>query len=151
MPRRPRPAIDRLTAKLVERDGCWVFTGALSQGYGVIGAGPRGSGNVLAHRLTYDFYVGAIPEGLDLDHLCRNRACCNPWHLDPVTRRVNVARGLLSAEERAKRRDNRTHCAAGHPTAENQSVTKRRNGMVARRCLACARDQYHAKKAGSTA
>lgn len=88
--------IDRVMRRLTEDPvtGCWVFAGALNnKGYGVVGAGPRGTGNVVTHRVTYEYFVGSVPDGLDLDHLCRNRACCNPWHLDPVSRLTNIMRG----------------------------------------------------------
>ena len=70
---------------------CWVWQRATSSnGYG------RGYANGItcqAHRMVYERMIGSIPDGLDLDHLCRNRACVNPEHLEPVTRLVNVARG----------------------------------------------------------
>lgn len=71
--------------------GCWPWLGAIA---------PSGYGRVhsrWAHRLSYEFLVGPIPAGLDIDHLCRNRLCVNPAHLEPVTRLVNVRRGLLVA------------------------------------------------------
>lgn len=71
--------------------GCWLWTAAkCDNGYGRFRAG---SVLVRTHRYAYELMVGDIPEGLDLDHLCRNRACVNPYHLDPVTRGVNVRRG----------------------------------------------------------
>jgi hypothetical protein len=67
--------------------GCWLWTGAeFRGGYGRLG--PR-----LAHRMAYEALVGPVPEGLDLDHLCRVRCCVNPDHLEPVTRRENILRG----------------------------------------------------------
>lgn len=104
-----RPVIDRVFAKVTESSvGCWVFGGALSEGYGKIGLGGRDDGIDFTHRVVWRCLRDDIPEGLDLDHLCRNRACCNPWHLEPVTRKVNVARGLrgpgyTAASERARR------------------------------------------------
>ena len=90
-----RPCIDRILDRIGETpDGCWIFTGALSAaGYGVVSRGGRGEGNVFTHRATYEHFIAEIPAGLDLDHLCRVRACCNPWHLEPVTRKENVLRG----------------------------------------------------------
>lgn len=66
---------------------------------------------VLAHRLAYEILVGPVPAGLTLDHLCRNRACMNPAHLEPVTMRANVLRGEAPAARQARR----THCRHGHP------------------------------------
>lgn len=139
MPVKPRPAIDRTLARCVEtRDGCWEFTGALSQGYGVVGAGPRGTGTVLTHRLTYTFFVAEVPAGLDLDHLCRNRACCNPWHLEPVTRFVNANRGLRA---RGYGFRDRTHCKNGHEyTPESTQISLSPDGTFKqRRCITCRR------------
>ena len=109
---KPRPAIDRLMERITEDpSGCWVFQGALKSGYGVIGLAGRGAGTALTHRLAYEYFVADVPEGLDLDHLCRNRACCNPWHLEPVSRIENVARGLRAPGYALR---TRTHCKQGH-------------------------------------
>jgi hypothetical protein len=89
---------------------CWEWTGARNQfGYGQIG---RGRDNLLvAHRASWEMLRGEIPDGLQLDHLCRNPPCVNPWHLDPVTQRVNLLRGeTLTARNAAK-----TECPSGHP------------------------------------
>jgi hypothetical protein len=70
---------------------CWQWTGSRSDnGYGNFTVGGR---TFLVHRLAYQMHVGPIPAGLQLDHLCRNRSCCNPAHLEPVTCRTNALRG----------------------------------------------------------
>lgn len=87
------PLLDRILRR-VEVGDCWTWLGAKTgAGYGAIGAGRRTGGTVYVHRATYLLLVGPIPTGLELDHLCRNRACCNPDHLEPVTRQTNVDRG----------------------------------------------------------
>lgn len=82
--------------------GCWLFTGALVTGYGRIGLGDT---HALTHRVMYELLVGPVPEGMDLDHLCRRRACCNPRHLEPVTRRENLLRGETLTAAHAASRD----------------------------------------------
>jgi hypothetical protein len=93
-----KPVIERLTPRLVrDEDGCWLWTGAVnSAGYGVIGLGRKDQGNGYVHRVAYEHFVGPIPAGLVIDHLCRNPRCCEPSHLEPVTNRTNVLRGEQS-------------------------------------------------------
>lgn len=88
--RKPRPilteplppeVLQRFWAKVEKTDDCWYWRAALCKGYGAFRVPPR---TVRAHRLAYELLVGAIPEGFDLDHLCRNRACVNPTHLEAV-------------------------------------------------------------------
>jgi HNH endonuclease len=90
--------------------GCWVWTGYRNptSGYGTIKF--TGTKGFYAHRLVYELLVGPIPEGLQLDHLCRNRWCVNPSHMEPVTQRENLLRGdTVVAKNAAK-----THCLRGH-------------------------------------
>ncbi len=117
--------------------GCWLWTASLNKwGYGQLYAGSLNGKRLtpfIAHRFSYQLNVGPIPEGLDLDHLCRVRSCVNPDHLEPVTRRENIVRGIGFCAENAKK----THCANGHPyDDENTRITK--NGW--RRCSACNRE-----------
>lgn len=74
----------------VDENGCWIFRGYINtrNGYGYIGRKP-------AHRVYYEKHVGAIPAGLEIDHKCRNRACVNPDHLEPVTHSENALRSPL--------------------------------------------------------
>lgn len=113
---------------VVTESGCWDWTGNIqgAAGYGRIHVGHRTS--TYAHRLSYEAFVGPIPEGLVIDHLCRNRRCVNPAHLEPVTNGENVRRGEGCGAQYAKR----THCARGHLLVPNP----KRPGM--RRCADCA-------------
>lgn len=90
----------------------------------------------LTHRVAYELSVGPIPDGLQIDHLCRNRACCNPYHLEPVTLSENVRRGM--AAERAREIGAaKTHCKRGHEfTPDN---TYRQPGTGRRSCRTCKR------------
>lgn len=108
----PQTTIDRFWAKVVwngDEDECWTWEASKNcGGYGHFTAGGR---HFSAHRFAYELLVGPIPEGLDLDHLCRVRNCVNPAHLEPVTRRENLLRGkTIQARNAAK-----THCPQGHP------------------------------------
>ena len=88
---------ERFEAK-VERleSGCWKWMGALlDTGYGVLHEGGKVGRALRAHRVAYELYRGEIPEGLVLDHLCHNRWCVNPEHLEAVTNHVNVLRGNM--------------------------------------------------------
>lgn len=109
--------------------GCWEWLKPDANGYGKFRyqGGPR-----WAHRVSYELFLGPIPAGLTLDHLCRNPRCINPDHLDPVTHRENVMRGN-SPPAKAAARDT---CAHGHPYTESNLYVYP-NG--ARRCRRCTR------------
>lgn len=130
-PRRTTPAPVRFWAKVVEDGECWIWTGAiLKEGYGYFG--DLGKCH-LAHRWAYKHMVGGIPDGLVIDHLCRNRACVNPFHMEPVPQRINVLRGDM-----ATGRQPTTHCFRGHEfTPDN--VDRLSNG--GRTCSTCRRDR----------
>ena len=128
----------RFWAKVDKSDDCWIWRGAtLRNGYGyfAVVATRVGQRNQLAHRFAYESEVGPIPEGLVLDHLCRNKACVNPAHLEAVTQRENVLRGdgpRATREVRAAM----TMCRRGHDyLPDNLYVDKRGR----RTCKACAR------------
>jgi HNH endonuclease len=85
--------LDKLEDKILVGDGCWEWTGARKDnGYGTVSHPGRRTAN--AHRVVYELLEGPIPEGLDLDHLCRNRGCVKPGHLEAVTRKENLNRGV---------------------------------------------------------
>lgn len=90
---RTRPLMDRFAEKVNKTETCWLWTGARNaKGYGTIRDGKRQRN---AHRVAYELFVGPIPAGLVIDHLCRTRNCVRPDHLDPVTNQVNVKRGTI--------------------------------------------------------
>lgn len=90
------PLEARFWPKVNKTDSCWLWTGAKTgAGYGMIREVGHGGKMLMAHRVAYELLVGPIPEGLFLDHLCRTPLCVNPAHLEPVTCRENMRRGLL--------------------------------------------------------
>jgi hypothetical protein len=118
---------------------CWEWTaGRRSDGYGVFGIRENGKWRTRrVHRIAYQALVGTIPEGLDCDHLCRVRHCCNPKHIEPVTRKVNLNRGLVSETQRAKHAAI-THCPKGHPySGDNLRIYVCKRGFKNRVCIAC--------------
>lgn len=119
---------------VVSGDGCWLWQGVTSSGYGRV-LPPKGKRRALAHRLFYEILVGPIPDGLTLDHLCRNRVCVNPDHLEPTTLTENIRRG----ESPTAKNRRKTHCKWGHEfTEENTLAHAGRPG--GRRCRTCERD-----------
>lgn len=118
----------------VRESGCWQWVGAeYPNGYGhfVVSNKPRIS--TTPHRWSYERIVGRVPSGLDLDHLCRNRLCANPAHLEPVTRAENLRRSPIMGRANSRK----THCPAGHEYAgENLYVVAGR-----RQCVACKNEK----------
>jgi hypothetical protein len=110
---------------------CWVWKGSIgSNGYANIIAGPDGTRR-RPHVISYLALVGPIAPGLDIDHLCRNTACLNPRHLEAVTHRVNMLRGVNACAVHARK----THCKHGHAlTPENVYVRLDNGGRQCRTC-----------------
>jgi HNH endonuclease len=109
--------------------GCWLWTGALLSSYGY-GQWPTGH---YAHRTVYELIKGPIPQGLELDHLCRIPICVNPDHLEPVTHLVNVQRGKAGQRQRLQ-----THCKHGHAFTPENTIWRGPDGRH-RDCLTCQR------------
>ena len=125
------------------RDGCHVWTGATtSSGYGTV---TRLGRSIMTHRVAYELMFGSIPEPLVIDHLCRNRLCANPRHMEPVTSGENVLRGVSPSARNARM----TECDLGHSfDDENTYVARGR-----RHCRTCRRDYmaayYKQRQAGN--
>lgn len=112
-------------------DECWIWMGAKQKnGYGRFWNGNR---NVLTHRYSYELSFGIIPKGMTIDHLCRNRGCVNPKHLEVVDMRENILRGIgPSAQNKRK-----THCPRGHLL-----IVHYRGNPNWRGCLICEKELY---------
>jgi hypothetical protein len=139
----PRRTVDDRFWSKVEGgsvDTCWLWTGCMCRdGYGSFKL-DKGSPR-RAHRVAYELLVAEIPEGLQLDHLFRVRSCVNPWHLEPVTNRINTTRGQ-GPEAARNRQLAKTHCKNGHQLSGSNIRT---NGRGHRRCLACQREFQRSK------
>ena len=114
---------ERFWAKVERKtiSDCWNWTGPIMpNGYAQFRTrNPRGK--QYSHRFAYEFFFGAISKGLTLDHLCRNRRCCNPFHLEPVTIQENLRRGNGAGATNARK----THCNKGHPlSGDNVKIYK---------------------------
>lgn len=139
----PPPALtpaeqDRFWSKVTTSPGddCWRWTGGLgTTGYGRISLGGRKGRQWGAHRIAWSLLRGDVPDGLELDHLCRVRSCVNPWHLEPVTHAVNSRRSSAGAVN-AARLSAQTHCKRGH---EFTPANTRRTRSGSRRCRECDR------------
>lgn len=113
--------------------GCWHWVGGASSGYGTLWhPGGKGSRNAYAHRIAYEVLVGPIIEET-IDHVCRNRACVNPAHLEPASVRENTLRGMGPTAQNARK----SHCKRGHLLSGDnlkESASKRRGNRECRIC-----------------
>jgi len=121
---------------IVDKDsGCWIWTSNVIHEYGYFALNGK---KILTHRFVYELNKGKIPNGLELDHLCRNRRCCNPDHLEPVTRRENLLRGLTGLLT-GKLNLEKKYCKNGH--LFNQENTYLRKDKLGRECKQCSKSR----------
>lgn len=129
--------------------GCWLWMGCQRRGYGGYRVGGKGSAFRGAHRVAYETLVGDVSSGLQLDHICRNRDCVNPAHLEPVTARENTLRGQTPAARNAAK----THCPKGHAYDAENTHLDETTGRHIRVCRACGREnmrRFRAKQREAT-
>ena len=123
------PVIERflLKVKIIE-SGCWEWTASKNRkGYGQFNLHKK---IVRSQRLIYEYYYGQISPDLTIDHLCRNRACVNPLHLEQVTSKVNTLRG----EGETAINSRKTHCVKGHEFTEENTRIDKNESRICRRC-----------------
>ena len=140
-PQGKRPFLERFIEKIHfdDKTGCWIWKGATyRKGYGQFYL--KGD-YYSAHRVSYEYFHHPIPEGLQIDHLCRNHPCVNPDHLEVVTSRENQLRGLTSELNRARARLI-THCIRGHIYDEKNTY---RSPAGWRACRTCHREKERSK------
>ena len=130
-----KEVFDQIDIPRGDHEECWMWVGYLDRdGYGRFLSSFEQKTS--AHRLVYKIMVGEIPAGLTLDHICRNRSCVNPGHLEPVTFRENLARAVSA----------RTHCKNGHPWTPENTYTTENRPRACRRCTLEGQRRYQARK-----
>lgn len=133
--RRMAPA-ERFWLKVDKTPTCWLWTGYLEKnGYAYFSYGPSSDKTrAAAHRFSYEMVNGPIPDSLQIDHLCRVRRCVNPTHLEAVTARENLMRGIGVAAINSQK----THCIRGHAFTVENTGPNGRDGQ-GRTCKECRR------------
>ncbi len=124
--------IKRILEKIEIVGSCWIYTGGLRRGYGKISINNK---SVSTHRFVYEYYYGQLCPDLVIDHLCRNRACCHPDHLEEVTQKINVSRGLTGYTKGGSSGNaKKTHCKQGHEFNVKNTYIKKNGGRDCRTC-----------------
>jgi hypothetical protein len=124
-----------ISTKVFNNTPCWEWVGA--KGWKYYGTLKINHANQMAHRWAYEYFIGNIPDGHEIDHLCRNRSCVNAMHLEAVTAKENILRGEGACANNARK----THCKCGHEfNLENTRYTKKGT----RYCVIC-RNIYNRK------
>lgn len=142
----PQAVIDKIVGRIDTSGECWTWPGATSSGYGHVAwsLGQRRMVYGRVHRILFTALRGAIPDGYDLDHLCHDprtcavkpsskcphRRCCNPGHLEPVTRQVNLLRGGTIAADRSRV----THCPKGHEHSDSNTLVSVKGQRQCKEC-----------------
>lgn len=134
---RATPTLPRFLSKIaIQPDGCWAWLGHLERGYGRFFVNRR---QVRPHRFAYIYFTDEpVPEGYELDHLCRNRSCVNPYHLQVLRHVDNLHRGI-GGQLAAERQLRKTHCPKGHPYDERNTYIPPNGQRVCRTCRNIAR------------
>lgn len=128
----------RFWAKVQKTDGCWMWTGSIGvDGYARFRHGAKGK---TAYRYSYIIHKGPIPAGMEIDHLCRNRACVRPDHLEAVTTHENWKRGYGPSAINARK----VACPKGHP----YSLRDKRGYRICGECMAARQRAWFVKKVG---
>jgi len=135
--------IDRIKASIdIDANGCWLWKWRLSKkGYAHMSVAGK---KRYAHRIAYECLIGAVPDSLELDHLCRVRRCCNPWHLEAVTHVENLARGANAK---------RARCWRGHEYSDANTYVDSKGRRACRACNVIRSQKYKARlesRAGDT-
>jgi len=133
--------IDRFWSlvEIADGDGCWIYSGTKRSGYGKFYWLEGGRQFAMAHRVAYEHVRGPIPNGLTIDHLCRNRSCVRPDHLEAVTLKENILRGECEGAKNARK----TNCPNGHALSPDNVVSDGWGRL--RRCRTCQNARARAK------
>lgn len=123
---------ERFWAKVDAEGDCWEWTAGKKDGYGTFYVSPEQPGTT-AHRYAWTTLVGEIPDDKEIDYLCRNRACCNPDHLEVVTHQENMRRTYAPTAWIRKAAAERTHCPKNHPYSGDNLIME----GGGRRCRIC--------------
>jgi hypothetical protein len=128
---------------VVSEQGCWLWeAGKKPGGYGVYTTGTRQTKKTWnAHIYAFEFFYGPVPDGLELDHLCRIRHCVNPEHLEAVTRKINLRRGNGFTGQKARQ----TACINGHPFTDANTYIRTNGTRCCRRCRNYRAQRAHHK------
>ena len=136
--------LENFWSKVNKTDSCWNWTACKNKdNYGQFWLEGK---PYKVHRIVYEMYYGKIPSGLVLDHLCRNKRCCNPEHLEAVTNKENITRGLAGKTiNRYNPHKDKTHCSKGHPYS-GDNLLFNKNKRVCRICKRTSQIKWRLEK-----